>query len=293
ADVYTVAANDINTAVGNAKERIDRCGRSTEECGAELAYLTNRVTSARNTLETARTASAAGALARAAAQKKLLDEEIVKVQAQMDAQAKADAKKDAAAKAQTVADTKKQEAADAQKKAEKTPDSATQEEAKLAQKSADDAQKAADAKRKEAKEAEAEAKVKADADARAAATAPVSPACLTAPGKVILRGTIVSFTPSEVQLDKVTKKVVPINAEVRNVDLRNVSDENLSIDIGGNSVPIVAKVPKNPDDPYSYIWIIRFVPPDKRPKDTESEYAPSLIYVNEPLANAQTKITYP
>src|SRR5207249_1766412 len=89
ANVYTVAANDIGTALANTQARIARCSRSREECSAELAYLSNRVTNARNTLETARTTSAAGALARAAAAKKLLDEEITKVQAQVEAEKKA------------------------------------------------------------------------------------------------------------------------------------------------------------------------------------------------------------
>ena len=84
-NVYTVAANDIGTALANTRARISRCSRSREECGAELVYLSDRVTHARNTLETARTASAAGALARAAAAKKLLDAEITKVQAQIEA----------------------------------------------------------------------------------------------------------------------------------------------------------------------------------------------------------------
>jgi len=88
ANVYTVAANDIGSALANAEGRVARCP-APEECKAELAYLTNAVAAARNTLETARTSSAAGALARATAQKKLLDDEIAKVQAQLDAQAKA------------------------------------------------------------------------------------------------------------------------------------------------------------------------------------------------------------
>src|SRR5262245_3667060 len=187
ADVYTVAANDINTAVGNAKERIDRCGRSTEECGAELAYLTNRVTSARNTLETARTASAAGALARAAAQKKLLDEEITKVLEQVEkekkakeaadkqaaaaaAQADADAKQKDANAVKTMADTiSKSDASDSDKKN-------AQGAAAAAQRNADDAQKKADDAAKTAKDAADKAKT--DADALAAAMAPVSPPCL-------------------------------------------------------------------------------------------------------------------
>src|SRR5215470_10155136 len=124
ANVYTVAANDIGNAIANVEGRVTRC-RGSEECRGQLGYLTQTVTNARNTLETARTASAAGALARAAAQKKLLDDEITKVQAQVAAAAKtkedkdadkedAAAKRKAATEAQTEADTAKQKAAVAQ-----------------------------------------------------------------------------------------------------------------------------------------------------------------------------------
>src|SRR5262245_51777703 len=108
ANVYTVAANDIGAALTHAEGRVARCPGSEEECKAELAYLMDAVTTARNTLETARTSSAAGALARATAQKKLLDEEIAKVQQeQAAAQAKAKDvadKREAANKAQADAD---------------------------------------------------------------------------------------------------------------------------------------------------------------------------------------------
>src|SRR5215813_4306501 len=98
ANVYTVAANDIGTALANTQARITRFSRSREECSAELAYLSNRVTGARNTLETARTDSAAGALARATAAKKLLDEEITKA-LEAEKSAKEAAEKKAAAQA--------------------------------------------------------------------------------------------------------------------------------------------------------------------------------------------------
>jgi hypothetical protein len=56
-------------------------------------------------------------------------------------------------------------------------------------------------------------------------------------------------------------------------------------------VQIVEKAQKSLGDPYN--WTIRFVPPDQRSKDAEVEYVPSLLYVKEPLATAQTKIKYP
>lgn len=190
ANVYTVAANDIGSALAHVEARMTRC-RSAEDCSGQLAYLREAVTTARNTLETARTSSAAGALARATAQKKLLDDEIAKVQTQFAAPAKTKAEKDAAEKdaaemrhaankAQGVADTAKQEAATAQKKAEQTPDGEAkkkaQDEAAAANTKADNAQTTATAKAKEA--AAAEAKLTADGAARMAAMVPVTPPCL-------------------------------------------------------------------------------------------------------------------
>ena len=67
-------------------------------------------------------------------------------------------------------------------------------------------------------------------------------------------------------------KAKPVDAEVKDVDLRNISNENLSIDIGGKTVQIVEKARKSLDDPYN--WIIRFVPPDQRSKNAEVEYVP-------------------
>jgi hypothetical protein len=182
ANVYTVAANDINSALAHVEARMTRC-HSKEDCSGQLAYLREALATARNTLETARTASAAGALARATAQKKLLDDEITKVQAQVAAQAKAkDAadKRDAATKAQVEANTAKEEAATAKKKAEQAPDdeakTKAQAEAKDANDKAANAQKTATAKATEA--TEAEAKSAADGAARLAAMAPVTPPCL-------------------------------------------------------------------------------------------------------------------
>jgi len=293
ANVYTAAANDIGTALANTQARIARCSRSREECSAELAYLSNRVTNARNTLETARTTSAAGALARAAAAKKLLDEEITKVQAQVEAEKKAKEaaeKKAAAATAQADADAKKTQAEADQNAANKASADKKQDAQQKADQSAQDAavaqQKAVDAA-KAAKDADT--KAKEDADALAAATGPVSPACLSPTGKAILNGKILSFTPATVLFDQ--GKAKPVDAEVKDVDLRNISNENLSIDIGGKTVQIVEKAQKSSGDPYN--WTIRFVPPDQRSKDAEVEYVPSLLYVKEPLATAQTTIKYP
>src|SRR5881396_3780062 len=54
ANVYTVAANDINSAVAHVEARMTRC-HSKEDCSGQLAYLREAVATARNTLETART----------------------------------------------------------------------------------------------------------------------------------------------------------------------------------------------------------------------------------------------
>jgi hypothetical protein len=300
ANVYTVAANDIGTALANTQGRIVRCSQSREECSAEVTYLSNRVTSVRNTLETARTSSAAGALARAAASKKLLDEEITKVQAQVEAENKAKEaaqKKAAATAAQGEADAKKAQAETDKDAADKTPKGPVKDKAeKKAEESAQEA-KVAEKKAADAAEAakDAEAKAKADADALAAATAPVTPACLSPTGKVVLNGNILSFngsTSMPVTVDFVKDTAKPVNAVVTNVDLRNISNESLSIDVGGKSGRVIEKAQKSVDDPY--IWTVRFVPPDQRSEDAEVEYLPSLFYVKQPLATAQTaRIKYP
>lgn len=176
ANVYTVAANNIDTAMGNVQARISRCRGNENECAGQLAYLTTVVAGARNTLETARTSSAAGALARASAQKTLLDQEITKVTA--DAKAR-----DAALKAKKTA----VDAASTKASADAAQDKATKmspaDPAKpAADRDAADKKAAADKAKAEAEAAAAEAKAEAEADpdavARAAATTPVSPACL-------------------------------------------------------------------------------------------------------------------
>jgi hypothetical protein len=92
ANVYTVAANDIGTSLACTEIRLGVSTRDQDlECRTQLAYLTLALSNARNTLETARTSSAAGALARASAQKTLLDQEINKVQDARDAADKAEA----------------------------------------------------------------------------------------------------------------------------------------------------------------------------------------------------------
>jgi hypothetical protein len=287
ASVYTVTANDIGTALTNTQARIVRCTRSQEECGAEVAYLSNRVTSARNTLETARTTSAAGALARAGAAKKLLDEEIAKILAQIEADRKAKEaaeKKAEAAVAEADAKKARKEADVAAEKAAPNDQAAKAKADQLAKDATAAEQKAANAKKAAD---DAEAKAKADADALAAATAPVTPSCLAPTGRV--PGKILSFTPDTVKVDQ--GKARSVVAEIQDVDLRDISNTDLSIDIGGKIVPIEEKVQKGLGSPHS--WTIRFVPPDKRPKDDEFEYTPSLLHAKEPLATAQTKIKYP
>src|SRR5262249_46971631 len=77
ADVYTVAANDMETALAEADAQVTQCPY-IEDCRVRLAQLMRAIGAARNTLETGRTSNAAGALARATAQKKLLDDEIAR-----------------------------------------------------------------------------------------------------------------------------------------------------------------------------------------------------------------------
>jgi hypothetical protein len=119
ANVYTVAANDIGTALANVEAWSSRC--PSDNCAARLAYLTTTLSKARNMLETARTSSAAGALARASAQKTMLDREIARVEAETkarDAKLKADAtatkspqdRADATVKADAAAEARKEAA---------------------------------------------------------------------------------------------------------------------------------------------------------------------------------------
>jgi hypothetical protein len=119
ANVYTVAANEIGTALACAEYRLTNV--KERGCNAELGYLTLAVANARNTLETARTTSAAGALARATAEKKLLDQEITKIQAAKDA---AD-KKEAVDKASTELATARKAEEGKKNEADKTPADAT------------------------------------------------------------------------------------------------------------------------------------------------------------------------
>ena len=135
ANVYTVAANDIGTALANVEAWPGRC--PSDNCAARLAYLTTVLSKARNMLETARTSSAAGALARANAQKTMLDREIARVEAETkarDAKLKADAavkaKEDAEAKA--IATKNPQDQADAKAKGDAAAE-ARKEETKAAE----------------------------------------------------------------------------------------------------------------------------------------------------------------
>ena len=328
ANVYTVAANDIGTALGNAEGRVARCP-FPEECKAELAYLIGAVTTARNMLETARTSSAAGALARATAQKKLLDEEIAKVQAQAEAQAKAkDAadKREAANKAKIEADAAQKEAAEAKDKAKtaeqaRAPDAKNKADAaKIAEDKATEADKTAKAKDKEAKEAEAK-KAQIDAAARAAASAPVDPPCLALLGKIPARivgikkqgdkftgpaNTTVNGekpaddkTPPSPPLNRTAKvekpadktPPSPLDLLVENVNLRNVPNDLLFVEVGGVKAPVVDKT--SPDLNQPYMWVVRFVPPAEKPKDATSTYAPKLLYGTETLADeSDITITY-
>jgi len=73
ANVYNVAANDIGTALAAAEARVV-VDYTPLNCAAQLATLVSAVSDARNTLETARTNSAEGALIRAAAGQKALAE---------------------------------------------------------------------------------------------------------------------------------------------------------------------------------------------------------------------------
>jgi hypothetical protein len=128
ADVYTVAANDINTALACTELRLtaaladckDKLDCQDQSCSAQLGYLTFATANARNNLETARTRSAAGALARASAQRTLLDQEITKAQQAKEAADKAEAARKA--KAEAVVAT--EEANAAKKKAEQAPQDA-------------------------------------------------------------------------------------------------------------------------------------------------------------------------
>src|SRR5215470_2353553 len=265
ANVYTVAANDINGALAHVEARMTRC-HSKEDCSGQLAYLREAVATARNTLETARTSSAAGALARATAQKKLLDDEIAKVQAQFAAPTKTKAEKDAAAKdaaekrdaatkAQIEADTAKQNADATQKKADQTPDSdaqaktKAQNEATAAKTKADQAQQTATAKAKDA--TDAEAKVAPDDAARRAAMAPVTPECLADNRTIVVPPAITRISPAAVTAANTTVKLT-----VAPIRLGSVPANDLKVSIAGQEVGVTA-VNNASDD----TWEVAFTAP--------------------------------
>jgi hypothetical protein len=174
ANVYTVAANNIGKAMANVEARVTRCPGEVE-CAAQLAYLTTTITDARNTLETARTSSAAGALARATAQKTLLDQEITKASADLKARTAADAAKKA--KADEVAATAAHD--DARAKADAI---AANAPGKLAAESEakdkKDAKDKAVAEATAAEKAAADAKIGLDFDSAAKAEALIAVKCL-------------------------------------------------------------------------------------------------------------------
>lgn len=175
ANVYTVAANDIDAALASTEARVGRCPFD-EECRGQLAYLTNAVANARNTLETARTSSAAGALARATAQRTLLDQEIGRAQAQGRVKEAAE-KGEIAAKDTLVADAAEREATVLGEKASEAPaDAKAQQEAGRARGRAEELRRQADRATRDADDAKA--KLDEDAAAKAAATGPVTPPCL-------------------------------------------------------------------------------------------------------------------
>src|SRR5258706_3862870 len=69
ANVYTVAANNIDTAMGNVQARISRCRGNENECAGQLAYPTTVVAGARDSPDAPPDPTAAGGLAPARAQK--------------------------------------------------------------------------------------------------------------------------------------------------------------------------------------------------------------------------------
>ena len=233
ANVYTVSANDIGSAISYTEGRVARCRSSEEECRAQLAYLVNAVTTARNTLETARTDTAAGALTRAAAQRKMLDEEIAKFREQDDAQTKAkdaaDKRKEANKAKEDLETAKKEE--DRAKEDVKKADASSREEAikKLgaAEQNVKTRKDTAESKEKEAKEAE-EKKRQADIAARSAAMAPVTPVCLTLPGKVLgkMSASRAARIRTKAEFGKVAAGRDPLDLVVENVDLKSVSDRS-------------------------------------------------------------------
>jgi len=175
ANVYTVAANNIGKTIAQVEARVTRCPSNQAECAAQLAYLTTAIANARNTLETARTSSAAGALARATAQKTLLDQEITKAATDLKARTAAEAAKKA--KADEAAATAAHETAKAKANAipAGTPAKAAAESDAKEKKDTKD--KAA-AEAKAAEKAAADAKTESDPDAAASAEALGPVTCL-------------------------------------------------------------------------------------------------------------------
>ncbi len=172
ANVYTVAANHIGTTLGNVQGRVRRCP-GEPDCAAQLEYLISAVSNARNTLETARTSSAAGALARATAQKTLLDQEITKAGADLKARTAAEVAKKA--KADAASATAAHEVAKAKDTATPAGDpqkAATQREADSKKDTKDKA--VADAQVAEKAAADAKDEADPDAAAKAAALLPVT-----------------------------------------------------------------------------------------------------------------------
>jgi trimeric autotransporter adhesin len=174
ANVYTVAANSIGKAIANVEARVTRCP-GVMECAGQLAYLTTVLSNARNTLETARTSSAAGALARASAQKTLLDQEISRAAADLKARTAAEVAK--RAKADATAATA--EHATAKAKADAMPDGDPRKAvAENEVKDKKDAKDKAEANATAAEKAAADAATESDLDSAAKAEALLAVTCL-------------------------------------------------------------------------------------------------------------------
>ena len=175
ANVYTVAANNIEKTMATVEARVKRCPATPAHCAQQLAYLSIAISNARNTLETARTSSAAGALARATAQKTLLDQEITKAATDLKARNAEEAAKKA--KTDEAAATVAHDTAKA--KADAIPTGAPGKAA--AESEAKDKKEAKDkaaAETKIAEKAAADAKTESDPDAAAKAEALAPITCL-------------------------------------------------------------------------------------------------------------------
>jgi hypothetical protein len=83
---YTAAANSVDQSLKSARDKIAFDGQRTQvSCAIALSTLSAGVSDARTHLETARTDNAAGALARAVDQKKMLDQQIAAAQGTVEA----------------------------------------------------------------------------------------------------------------------------------------------------------------------------------------------------------------